>query len=437
MSSTAMTVLFIVSLLAGVMTGLPIAFVLIGLSALFLIVFASPTIAYATVLVSFNTMTTDVYIAIALFCFMAFTLEFSGIAQSLYEAMHQWFGGLRGGLAMGTVAICTVLAATTGLAATGVVTMGVIALPEMLKRGYNKDISVGCIPFGGTLGQLIPPSVLMIVVGGYAQLSIGKLFIGGIIPGLLMSLLAIIYIGVKCLINPEAGPAMAPEERGTFAERVKSLKGVVAPVLLIIAVLGGIYRGIATPTEAGSIGAIGALVCAAINHRFSLGNVRKAGLNTIKVMVMIMWLLVGGSFFSSLLNATGAGQVISGIMTGLPLGAYGILLVMMVIGLFLGMFIDAVAITMITIPVFLPVIYHLGFDPLWFGLLFTINMLIGNLTPPFGFGLFYIRGVTPPDISMGDIYRSVLPYTFIMLFVLVLGIVFPPLLTWLPNSMIK
>jgi len=431
-----MTGLFIGTLLIGLLTGLPVAFVLIGISILFIFIFASPLIAYAGVFVFFKTITTDIFIAAPLFVFMAYVLQFSGIAAALYETMYKWFGGLRGGLAMGTVAICTLLAAMTGLGATGVVTMGVIALPEMLKRGYNKSMAIGCIPFGGALGPLIPPSVLMIIVGGFASLSIGRMFIGGVFPGLLMAALAIIYIGVRCYRQPEAGPALAPEERASWSEKFKSLQGVMAPIILIVLVIGSIYTGICTPSEAGGIGAFGALICAAIYRQLNWQNLRQAGLGTVRLVAMVMWLLIGGGCFSTLLGATGVGHFISGLLTGLPVGTMGVLIVMMVIGLTLGMFMDGAAITMICIPVFMPVVYQLGLDPLWFGLLFTMNMIIGYITPPFGMNLFYMKGLVPKDISMMDIYRSIIPYVVISIIVLILCIVFPQILLWLPNKMI-
>jgi len=436
MSIAAMTGLFIGLLLIGLLTGFPVAFVLIGLSVLLTFIFASPTIAYAGVFVFFKAITTDIFIAAPLFCFMAYVLQFSGIASALYTTMYKWFGGLRGGLAMGTVAICTALAAMTGLGATGVVTMGVIALPEMLKRGYNKDMAIGCIPFGGALGPLIPPSVLMIIIGVYASLSIGRLFMGGVFPGLMMAGLAILYIGVKCYRNPEAGPALAIEERASWPEKLKSLRGVIAPLILILAVIGSIYTGICTPSEAGGIGAFGALICAAIYRQLNWQNLRQAGLGTVRLLAMVMWLLIGGGFFSTLLGATGVGHFISSLLTGLPVGPMGVLIVMMAIALILGMFMDGAAITMITIPVFMPVVFQLGIDPLWFGLLFTMNMIIGYMTPPFGMNLFYMKGLVPKNISMMDIYRSIIPYVIISIIVLVLCIVFPQILLWLPNKMI-
>ncbi len=437
MSIAAVTGLIIGSLFVALLTGLPVAFVLFGLSAVFVFIFLGPTVAYTGAMVFFRTMTTDVYIAIPLFTFMAFVLAFSGIAASLYDTMYRWFGGLRGGLAMGTVAICTVLAATTGLGATGVVTMGVIALPEMLKRGYNKDMAVGCIPFGGALGPLIPPSVLMVILGGFTSLSVGKLFMGGVFPGLLMSALAILYIGIKCYRNPAAGPALPPEERASWAEKFKSLRGVIAPIILILLVLGTIYTGVATPSEAGGVGAVGALICAVANRQLSWSKLSKSGLSTVQVTTMVFWLMIGGSFFSTLLTRTGTGTFIGTVLSGTPGGATGALVVMMIIGLILGCFIDGVSITMITIPVFMPVVYQFGLDPLWFILLFTINMVIGYVTPPFGMNLFYMKALVPKDITMADIFRSVLPYCVVMIITLALSIIFPQMLLWLPNAMFK
>ncbi len=437
MSIAVTTGLFVAALIVGLFTGLPVAFVLIGVSMLFLVLVSGPATAFTSALVFYKTMSTDLYIAMPLFCFMAFVLEFSGIATAIYDTMYKWFGGLRGGLAMGTVATCTVLAATTGLGATGVILMGTIALPEMLKRGYSKEMAVGCIPFGGSLGPLIPPSGLMIILGGFASISIGKLFIGGVFPGLLMAALAIVYIGIKCYRNPTEGPALGPEERASWGEKFRSLRGVIAPVILVFAVIGTIYSGICTPSEAGGIGSLGTLIIALINRKLTLPRLYQAGINTIKVTAMVMWLLTGGALFSVLLSATGAGHFISNLISGLPVSSMSVLVLMMLIGLVLGCFMDGAAITMITIPVFMPIVYQLNLDPLWFGLLFTMNMIIGYITPPFGMNLFYMKAFVPKNITMLNIYRSVLPYIIIQIVVLVLCIVFPQITLWLPNMMLK
>ena len=435
MSIELLTIALIVSLLVFLFLGLPVAFSLIGVTTVFYLILRGPTALYLLFSVTFKTSITDVYIAAPLFCFMACVLEFSGLGTAMYDMMHKWMAGLRGGLAMGTVLISTILAAMTGLSATAVVMMGVLALPEMLKRGYNKNMAVGCIPFGGALGPLIPPSLLAIILGAFASLSIGKLFMGGIFPGLLASFLACVYIGVRSFRRPELAPALPPDERATWKEKFVSLRVVLPTIILIILVLGSIYTGVCTPTEAGGLGAIGAIICAIIYRNLTWTNIKSALLVTLRIFCMVLWLMIGGGFFASLMSSSGITHFIGSALIGMPLSTMGLVAVMMLIGLIMGMLMDYVSIIMITIPIFMPVVIELGVDPIWFALLFCINMIIGLITPPFGINLFYMKGLVPPGINLADIYRSTLPYVIILLIVLSLCFVFPEILTWLPDRM--
>jgi len=437
MSPAAITAVLFVALLGLLVTGLPVAFCIMGLSVVGLLVFMGPSALSLLPYQVFANLTQPIYIAIPLFVFMAALLESSGLGAAMYDTMHKWFAGLRGGLAMGTVFICTIIAAMTGLVATAVLTMGLLAYPEMERRGYDKSISLGCIPAGGALGPLIPPSVIMIIVGGFASLSVGKLFMGGVFPGLLMSLLFMLYIGIRCFLKPKLAPALPIEERASWREKFISLRGVILPILLIALILGGIYTGIFTPTEAGGIGAFGALICAAIYRNLNWRNLKGAVEITIKITTMVLWLCIAGSSFAALVSGAGVAKFVSQAMVGLPFGPLGILGVMMGILFIMGMFIEVVPMIMITMPIFLPVTMQLGIDPLWFALLFTIAILIGVITPPYGTSLFYLKGILPPHVKLIDIYRSVLPYVVCMLIVLVIGILWPPLLMWLPNAMIK
>lgn len=437
MSPGLVTLTIFGSLLILLMTGLPVAFSIIAVAVVGWLAFIGPQALNLLPYQVFTNLTQPIYIAIPLFVFMAAILENSGLGAALYDTMHKWFAGMRGGLAMGTVFICTLLAAMTGLAATGVLTMGLLAYPEMRQRGYSNSIALGCIPAGGTLGPLIPPSVVMIIVGGFGSLSVGKLFMGGVFPGLLMSFMFILYIGVRCYLQPELAPALPPEERATWREKLVSLRGVILPILLVVLVLGGIYAGAFTPTEAGGIGAFGTIICAAIYRNLNWRVLNAAVLTTLKVSCMVLLLCIAGTSLASLLSGAGVATFVSNSMTGLPIGPMGVIIVMMVILLIMGMFIDTIAIIMITMPIFLPVIIQLGFDPLWFALVFTINILIGLITPPYGMCLFYMKGLVPADVSMGDIYRSITAYVLIEIAVLVIAVAWPPLLLWLPNTMIK
>jgi len=437
MSVALITAIIIVSFLVMILLGLPVAFCLIGASIMFAALFIDPKVLYTAYSNAFKVMTLDIFVAVPLFVFMATVLQYSGLASALYDMMYKWFAGLRGGLAIGTIVLCTLIAAMTGLGGTGVVTIGFLAFPEMEKRGYSRSISLGCIPPGGALGPLIPPSVLMIIIGGFAQLSVGRLFMGGVFPGLLMSFFFVMYIGIRAWLQPKLAPALPPEERATWREKFISLRGVIPAIVLILIVLGTIYTGVCTPTEAGGIGAFGALICAVIYRQFNWRNIKNACLTALKVNAMVMWLLIGGSTFAALLTMTGVSRFISSFIVGMTVSPMVILAIMMLIALFLGMLMDGSAVTMILIPIFMPVVFALGIDPLWFALLFTINMIIGYVSPPFGMNLFYTKGIVPPDVTMAEIYRSVLPYTVLMLIVLAISIFYPPLLLWLPSTMIR
>lgn len=426
-------VIIIGSLLILLLTGLPVAFALTGLSALLLYIFLGPTALFMIVGAAFKQIGTEVFLAIPLFVLMAAVLQFSGIARSLYRTMHMWMGPLRGGLAIGTIFICTIIDALSGIGATATSTMGLIALPEMRKRGYNKNMIVGAITVGGALGPLIPPSVLMIIVGGYAQLSVGKLFMGGVFPGLMISLGYCIYIAIRCAFRPQDGPAMEKEDQGTTLEKIKNLRYVVMPLGLIAFIMGGIYGGAFTPTEAAGFGALGAMLISILYGKFTIPNIMGALQLSLRVSCMIMWLVIGGGCYSTLVTVTGTGNLVLTILGSLPFGATGIILVMLSIALIMGMFIDPVAISMICIPIFIPVLNVFGIDPLWFMLLFVIAVVIGYITPPFGLNIFYMKGVAPDDVTIMDIYRGTIPFTIIKVICLGLCIIFPWILTYLPG----
>lgn len=423
------------SLMILLIAGLPVAFALIGVSALLLVVFLGPSALFMVVSSAFNQAQTEVFLAIPLFVLMASVLQFSGIATTLYNTMRLWTGRISGGLAIATIIISALLAAMSGIGATATVTMGLIALPEMMAKKYNKNLTLGAITAGGALGPLIPPSSLMIIVGGYASLSVGKLFIGGLIPGLLCTLFYSIYIWIKCKINPKMGPPLPPEEVSTLYEKIISIRKVILPILLIALVLGGIYSGFFTPTEASGFGAIGAMIIAIVYKQLSLKNLFDGLKLSFKVTGMIMWLVIGGACYSTLITCTGTATLVSNFLSVLPFGNSGIIIVMLIIVLILGMFIDPVAITMICTPVFLPVLEHLGIDQLWFMLMFTMATVIGYITPPFGLNIFYMKGIAPSGVSLIDIYQGVTPFCIIKIIVLILCFFFPFLMTWMPSLM--
>ncbi|HOG18440.1 MAG TPA: TRAP transporter large permease subunit [Syntrophales bacterium] len=437
MSVELITICIWGALLILMMTGFSIAFSLLAVSVMGYIVFVGPSALPNLYSVTYRSITLDIFIAVPLFLFMAVILQVAGVGERLYDTMHKWMGGVRGGLAIGTVIICTVIAAATGLGGTGTVMMGLLAFPEMMRRGYDKRMALGCIPAGGALGPLIPPSVPAILIGGLGGLSTGKLFMAGIIPGLLCSFLFCCYIAVRCFLQPELGPPIPREERVGWKEKFAALEGVMSPLILVVLVLGGIYTGAFTPSEAGGVGAVGALVIAGINGNLNFKKIKEAVMITFSVNAMVMWIVIGGATFSSVCGITGITNFMSNLLSDLPIGRYGILFLMMFILFVEGLFIDGTAITMISLPIMLPAAIKLGFDPLWFAFLFNMNIIIGMITPPFGYNLFYMKGLKLKDVSMMDIYVGVSPYIPLMVLALLLCVFFPQLALWIPNMMVK
>lgn len=416
--------------------GFPVAFTLIGCSVVFTIIFWSPAALYMTATTIFTQSTKDIFLAIPLFVFLAAILESSGIAENLYDMFYKWFGRIKGGLAIGSVLMCTVTDAISGLGATGIVTIGPIAMPEMFKRKYDKRLAIGSIAAGSALGPLIPPSVIMIIISGFTGLSVGKMFAAGLVPGLICSAGFCLYILIGSIVSPRLGPAVIGETRISWYERLISLRSVALPVLLIGSVMGSIYSGICTPTEGAAVGAAGALICAAANRKLSFKTIYRGGKTSIKVTCMVMWLLIGGSMFASLLSALRIQQLLTGLLTSVHAnyGSTGLLIMILAIVFVMGMFIDGAAITVMTMPIFYHAIGQTDIDPLLFGTLFTISIVIGYLTPPFGMNLFYTKGISPPEISMSDIYASIIPYVLIMVLVMAMVMLFPEIALWLPKN---
>lgn len=437
MSVELLTLIFFGLLIVLITTGLPIAFCLAGEALIFILWQLDPASLYLIATASLSNWTNFVLISIPLFLLMAYFLEISDIAEDLYDMMYKWMGGLRGGLAIGTVVICAVFGAMAGISGVATITMGVIALPSMRKRNYDKLMAIGCIAAGGPLGILIPPSIIMIIYASLTDTSIGKLFMGGVFSGIAMTLIYIFYIAIRCWIQPHLGPPLPNTERATWDEKLKSLKAVAIPMILVFSVLGVIYTGIATPTEASAIGAFGALLCSVARRRLTWSLTLNALMRTLQLTCMIMWIILGAKLFYHVYYAIGATSLINSFMQGLELNRWLMIMIMQLILVVLGCFIDPTGIMVITTPVFIPLVEAMGFDPIWFGILFTINMEIGYITPPFGINLFYLKGIVPPDITMGDIYESIMPFVILGIVGLVLVMVFPQLATWLPSTMIK
>jgi len=410
--------------------------VLGGVSMIFIYFTWGPEAFYMVAAQTWGAMNKFTLVAIPLFIFMAMILERSGVAKGLYEMMYLWFGPVAGGLAIGTVVICALFSAMCGISGAAVVSMGTIALPSMLQRNYDKELALGCINSGGGWGILIPPSVIMILYALISGESVGRLFAGGVFPGLLLLVLVSSYIGIRCYFQPHLGPALPRQERGDWKRKITALKAVILPIVIVIMVLGSIIGGVTTPTEAAAMGVLGAIISALVYRQFSWAMMKEAAMRTLRLTGMIMWILFGAYCFSAAYHGMGAHQMIVNMMQHIPGGPWGTIIFIQFIIFLLAMVMDPAGIMMITVPVFLPIIKAHGFDPLWFGILFVINMEIGYMTPPFGFNLFYLKGIVPPGITMGDIYRSVIPYTLVESLGLALVMIFPQIAVWLPNQLL-
>ena len=427
-------------LIIALILGSPLAFTLGGTAVIFGYIGWGPECfgmfinrIYMTVMNSY------VLVAVPLFVLMANFLDKSGIMEGLFNSMRQLFGPVRGGVAMAVVAVATVFAACTGIIGASVVTIGLLATPHLLRYGYKKELIAGTICAGGTLGILIPPSIMLVLMGSYAGISVGQLFMAGIVPGLILSGLYILYIGVVCWLKPDWGPAMSDEERASIQFKaliIDSLKHLVPPALLIISVLGSIFAGVATPTEAAGMGAFVALLMMIAYRRFTWKALKESVIATGTVTSMVLMIVVGATCFTGVFIGLGGDEVVSGLVLGLG-SKWGAFWVMMIIVLILGMFIDWIGITMICLPLFVPIARDLGFNPLWFVMMIAINLQASFLTPPLGYAFFYFKGAggASDQISMTEIYRGIIPFIILMITGLIICVYFPQTILWLPRLM--
>lgn len=434
------SILMFSALIIGLFMGHPLAFVLGGLAVIFGFLGHGPGVFYMFMNRTYGIMDNYILVAIPLFIFMAQLLDGSGVAESLFDAMRYLFGPIKGGIAVAVVVVSTLFGACTGIIGASVVTMGLLAMPVMIKYGYNKRMASGCICAGGTLGILIPPSIMLIVMGNQSQVSVGKLFAGAIIPGLILSVLYIIYILFKCHMKPDYGPALTADERAAVTRKqigVMVAKSIVPPMILILGVLGSIFAGIATPTEASGVGALLAFLMILGYRRFSWRSLYRAVLQTAKTTAMVITILVGATCFTGVFMMFEGGDVVRDMILGLGLGKWGTFIIMMLCCFILGMFIDWIGIVMITFPIFLPIAAEFGFDKLWFVVIVAVMLQDSFLTPPFGYALFYLKGVAPPEVSTGDIYWGAFPFWRLMELGLIICVIWPETITWLPGVLIK
>ena len=438
MSIEWITFLMLVCFMAILAAGLPLAFATGAVAVIFALGLFGPSALNLIVSRVFTLMGNYVLVSVPLFILMACVLERAGVAEDLFRAVHVWSGRLRGGLAVAVIVSCAIMAAMVGVIGAEVVTMGVVALPAMLSRRYDKDLALGSICAGGGLATLIPPSVVFIMYGLTAGVSVGQLYMAGVVPGLLLAGLFLAYIVIRCYVQPDLAPAASEEERNLpLTQRLALLKGLVLPALVAFGVLGSLYGGLATPTEAAGVGCLGAFVAAAVHGRLTRENIARAVVDTTKVTCMLYWLFFGASTLIGVYTLAGGTSFMKQTITALPIGPWGILSLMMIIWVILGCLIDWIGILLLTAPIFVPIIESLGFDTVWFGVLFCMNMQISYLSPPFGPAAFYLKGVTPPEISMGDIFHSIWPFMALQVVALAIVMAFPQVALWLPSLMIK
>ncbi|MEH1985615.1 TRAP transporter large permease [Nostoc sp.] len=420
--------------------GYPVAFSLGGVAILFGILGISlgvfdPVFLTAMPQRIFGIMANYTLLAIPYFIFMGAMLEKSGIAERLLETMGILLGRLRGGLALAVILVGALLAATTGVVAATVVAMGLISLPIMLRYGYSKELATGVIAASGTLGQIIPPSVVLVVLGDQLGVSVGDLFIGSVIPGLMMASAFALHVLIVAFLKPDLAPALPAEVRdiGGKALGRRVIQVMIPPLILILLVLGSIFFGIATPTEAGAVGCGGAIALAAANRKLTLESLRQVCDATLRITSMVVFILFGSTAFSLVFRGLNGDRFMFDVLATLPGGKTGFLVVSMAVVFILGFFIDFFEIAFIVVPLFVPVAQNLGIDLIWYGVVLGANLQTSFLTPPFGFALFYLRGVAPPEVTTKDIYRGVIPFILLQLLVVVLIIIFPGIVSFLPS----
>lgn len=435
------TVLMFLGVFLSVITGFPFA---LGIGtvgfALGTLVFGLPSTIELYYSRIFAQITNYTLLAVPLFVFMGNMLERSGITESLFETLYILLGRLRGGLAIATVLMGTILAACVGVIAASVTALALLALGPMVKRGYDKALASGTVCAAGTLGILIPPSIMLVVYGPAAGISVGKLFFGAFFPGFLLSFLYCAYIFIYCLIRKDAGPAVPLEEIAgiPFSRKLRMLLvSLVPPVILILAVLGSIFFGIAAPTEAAAVGSFAATILAIAYRRFNWEVLKSVAIDTIRLSGMVFLILAMASAFVGVFLRAGCGDVVGNFILKSPGGKWGVFIVIMAILFFLGMFIDWLGIVLLLVPIVTPIAAKLGFDPIWFAMMVCVNLQMSFLTPPFAYAIFFLKGTAPPELGIetNHIIRGVIPFIILIMVGLVLCVVFPEIILWLPSKM--
>jgi len=425
-----------VCLILGLLTGHPLAFVMGGISVLIGYYALGNAALHVIMIRVYDSMNNYNMVAIPMFVLMANFLTSSKIADGLFESIRYLLGGVKGGLGLAVVLVSVVFATTTGIVGAAVVTMGMLAIPVLLKNGYKPELAVGMVVGGGCLGILLPPSIMLVTMGSFANVSVGRLFIATIIPGLLLALLYATYVFIVCQLKPDWGPAMSKEELAEIPMKKRitgALINLVPPIILVTGVLGSIFTGMATPTEASGVGAFVALVMAIFYRQFSFHMLYTSLINTLKTTSMVFILLFGANAFTGIFLFMGGTQVIINMVQELGFGNWGVFFLMALIVFILGLFLDWLGVVMLAFPIFLPLMDYYGFDRLWVVVVMAVLLQTCFMTPPFGLAIFYVRNIVPPEITMDRMFKGATPFVFIVIFVVVLLAIFPQLATWLPS----
>lgn len=437
MSSEYISLFMFLAVIISILAGFPVAFSLLGVSLLFGVYAFGDAVAAMLIRRIFNTAGNYVLAAVPFFVFMGVMMERAGMAENIFHAIRMWIGKLRGGLGVTTILLATVIAASSGIIGASELIVGLLALPIMLKYNYQKELATGAIIAGGALGTLIPPSVVTVVYGPTAGVSVARLLIATILPGLLLSTIYNLYILIRCYLNPNLGPPAPIEEKISLAQKLSfTARAFVPPIFLILAVLGSIIFGLAAPTEAAAMGAFGSGLLALAYRKLNWTMLKEVVYETLKLTSMIMVILAAGSAYTGVFLGAGGGEALEKILLSLNLGRWGILAIFMLTLFLAGFLLDWASIILIFVPVFAPIIVKLGFDPIWFGVLVIMMIQTSYLTPPMAPGIFYLKGIAPPEIKEHHIYRGIIAFTCLQLLAIVLVILFPQIALWLPNKII-
>ena len=436
MTPEILAFIMLLLIIIAIIMGIPVAFALASFPLIFGFFMLGPRVFPMFAVQGFGVMLTYPFVAAPLFIFMGALMERSGVADQLYDSFYHILGPLRGGLALATVAMATIFGACTGIVGAGVITIGLLALPSMLSRGYDKALATGSIMVGGGLGVTIPPSIMLILYGAASGVSIAQLFIAAIIPGVLLGIMYMIYIYARARIQPHIGPPISKEERITGKKLVRMTSiSMIPPIFLILAVLGSIFFGIVSPSEAGAMGVLGAMILTAVTGRWSRRVFTESVTYTLRIATAILFICLGGKLFTGVFIGMGGDVGLRSFMQAFNLGSTGMILMMLFIVFILGMVMDWIALIFILVPIFGPILKAIGVDHLYFAILFCTTLEISNMTPPFAYSVFYLKTITPPEVTIGDMFKGCIPFAIVDAMCTAVLILFPQLVMWLPSLM--